>query len=70
MEVPGGEEGYIEETGALKYTGPHSAFMPPGSIVGGFTARNVTHHRKNPQTLLNWEDEKTDAGKVFPLSPH
>lgn len=70
VEVPGGEMGYVEETGALKYTGPHSAFMPPGSIVGGFTARNVTHRRKNPQTLLNWEDEKTECGKLGSLSSY
>ena len=36
VEVPGGQQVYIAPGGALKFTVPHSAAMPPGSIKSGF----------------------------------
>jgi len=36
--VPGGQQVYIDPTnGAVKYTIPHSAYTPPGSIYDGWT---------------------------------
>ncbi|PYI10708.1 hypothetical protein BO78DRAFT_270625, partial [Aspergillus sclerotiicarbonarius CBS 121057] len=37
VAVPGGQEIYILRSGALTFTPPHSAYMPPGSVSGGFT---------------------------------
>ena len=48
--------GYVAPDGEIKYTGPHSAFMPPGSFVGGFTVKNISVHPDGPQeTLMNWK---------------
>ncbi|KAF2819538.1 hypothetical protein CC86DRAFT_130994 [Ophiobolus disseminans] len=35
--VPGGQQVYVAPDGALSYTGAHSAYIPPGSIVDGFS---------------------------------
>ncbi|KAI1775030.1 hypothetical protein F4818DRAFT_417574 [Hypoxylon cercidicola] len=37
VSVPGGQQVYIAPDGALSYTQPHSAFMPNGSVVTGFS---------------------------------
>lgn len=34
--VPGGQQQYVEPTGRVGYTQAHSAYMPTGSIPGGF----------------------------------
>lgn len=38
VEVPGGQQWYIDPSGSLAFTQPHSAFIPSGSQVGGFAA--------------------------------
>jgi hypothetical protein len=66
VEVPGGEECYVAPDGEIKYTGPHSTAMPPGSIVGGFTAKNISVRADCPEemeTLMNWKDPDTKHGK-------
>jgi hypothetical protein len=35
--VPGGQQVYVAPDGALSYTGAHSAYIPTGSIVDGFS---------------------------------
>lgn len=35
--VPGGQQVYVAPDGALSYTGAHSGYIPPGSIVDGFS---------------------------------
>ncbi|OCL02744.1 carbohydrate-binding module family 52 protein [Glonium stellatum] len=37
-EVPGGQQWYVDPSGALAFTAPHSAFIPSGSQIGGFAA--------------------------------
>ncbi|XXG98222.1 hypothetical protein Hte_004544 [Hypoxylon texense] len=37
VSVPGGQQVYVAPDGALSYTTAHSAFMPNGSIVTGFS---------------------------------
>ncbi|RAK94621.1 hypothetical protein BO79DRAFT_185326 [Aspergillus costaricaensis CBS 115574] len=37
VSVPGGQQIYILSTGALSFTAPHSAYMPPGSSTGPFS---------------------------------
>ncbi len=39
VEVPGGQQMYVEETGALGFTQAHSAAIPEGAVLGGFTTR-------------------------------
>lgn len=34
--VPGGQSIYVDPKGALSFTAPHSAYMPPGSSTGPF----------------------------------
>ena len=36
VEVPGGQQIYVDPTGAVSFTQAHSAAMPQGSIVGEF----------------------------------
>ncbi|PYH99915.1 hypothetical protein BO71DRAFT_393886 [Aspergillus ellipticus CBS 707.79] len=36
VEVPGGQEVYVNPSGALSFTVPHSAYIPAGSSVGPF----------------------------------
>jgi hypothetical protein len=69
VEVPGGEECYVALDGEIKYTGPHSAAMPPGSIVGGFTTRNITVFtgRLREETLMNWKDPNTRHGECHSI---
>ncbi|KAF2711529.1 hypothetical protein K504DRAFT_375196 [Pleomassaria siparia CBS 279.74] len=35
--VPGGQQVYVAPDGTLSYTSPHSAFIPAGSIVDGWS---------------------------------
>ncbi|KAI4863313.1 hypothetical protein F4820DRAFT_427303 [Hypoxylon rubiginosum] len=37
VSVPGGQQVYVAPDGSLSYTTAHSAFMPNGSIVTGFS---------------------------------
>ncbi|PWY80886.1 hypothetical protein BO94DRAFT_576778 [Aspergillus sclerotioniger CBS 115572] len=37
VAVPGGQQIYILRSGALTFTPPHSAYIPPGSVTGPFT---------------------------------
>ncbi|PYI03829.1 hypothetical protein BO78DRAFT_421273 [Aspergillus sclerotiicarbonarius CBS 121057] len=37
VEVPGGQEVYVNPSGALSFTVPHSAYIPTGSSTGPFT---------------------------------
>ncbi|KAJ5211479.1 uncharacterized protein N7498_003125 [Penicillium cinerascens] len=36
VEVPGGQQIYVDPSGALSFTQAHSASIPPGSAIGGF----------------------------------
>ncbi|PWY86921.1 hypothetical protein BO70DRAFT_360648 [Aspergillus heteromorphus CBS 117.55] len=36
VEVPGGQEVYVNPSGALSFTVPHSAYIPAGSSLGPF----------------------------------
>jgi len=35
VEVPGGQQIYVDPSGALSFTQAHSASIPPGSAIGG-----------------------------------
>ncbi|KAK2747147.1 hypothetical protein FQN57_002404 [Myotisia sp. PD_48] len=42
--VPGGQQIYVEPSGALGFTQAHSAYIPPGSYVGGMTFKYLDNH--------------------------
>ena len=39
--VPGGQQVYVHPSGEVKYTQAHSAYMPIGSILGGWYNKTV-----------------------------
>ncbi|KAL1953326.1 hypothetical protein VTO42DRAFT_3006 [Malbranchea cinnamomea] len=43
--VPGGQQIYVDPNGALSFTQAHSVYIPPGSLIGGFT---YTPHDTEP----------------------
>lgn len=45
-EVPGGQEVYVDSTGALRYTVPHSAYTGVGSVSTGFSIADEGLHLK------------------------
>ncbi|KAJ5115329.1 hypothetical protein NUU61_001088 [Penicillium alfredii] len=51
VAVPGGQQVYVDPTGALRYTQAHSAAIPPGSARGPFTYQthpgNTANHFYN-----------------------
>jgi hypothetical protein len=46
VEVPGGQQVYVDPSGALSFTQAHSAYIPPGSAIGGlmYEAGNPWSH--------------------------
>jgi len=57
---------YVAPDGEIKYTGPHSAYMPPGSLASEFTTMNILLYSDCSQETLvaiNWEDPHTNQGK-------
>lgn len=61
---------YVAPDGEIKYTGPHSAYMPPGSFEGGFVTQNILLYSDCSQEtlkLINWEDPGTNQGKSHRL---
>ncbi|KAI1433243.1 hypothetical protein GGR50DRAFT_513675 [Xylaria sp. CBS 124048] len=51
VNVPGGQQVYIAPDGRMSFTQAHSAYIPPGSAIYGFT-RDTT---SSGQTILNNE---------------
>ena len=41
VEVPGGQRIYISPDGQVKYSVPHSNYVPNGSFVGGWYTKTV-----------------------------
>lgn len=52
--VPGGQQIYIEPTGALGFTQAHSASLPSGSYLTGWTKTNTPGGGSANKTLINW----------------
>lgn len=51
MSVPGGQQVYVDPKGAVRFTSPHSAYMPPGSVTGPF---EYTAPVPNGNNLGSW----------------
>lgn len=56
VEVPGGQQTYVASSGAVSYTQAHSAYTPPGAIIGGFFAFYDVDKTGVNRTLISWED--------------
>ncbi|RJE26329.1 IgE-binding protein [Aspergillus sclerotialis] len=61
VEVPGGQQVYIAPGGALKFTAPHSASMPPGSIKSGFE-----YEPGNPFGHWTWKGQSGSGWMACP----
>lgn len=64
-EVPGGQQIYISRAGALKFTRPHSANIPAGSIKSGFE-----YKPGNPFGHWNWTGKDGSGFMACPVPGH
>ncbi|KAI0421485.1 hypothetical protein F5X98DRAFT_328472 [Xylaria grammica] len=73
VQVPGGQQIYIQEDGQVKYTRPHSAYMPSGSITGGWyhKAAGVSECLATASLdVVNFSDGNGNGGlKLCPVRP-
>jgi len=44
VEVPGGQQVYVNTDGSLGYTQAHSAFIPPGALTVAFVNEQAGFH--------------------------
>ncbi|KAJ6164992.1 hypothetical protein N7470_003664 [Penicillium chermesinum] len=51
VEVPGGQQTYVEASGALAFTQAHSAYIPAGASVGG-----LRYEPGKPWSHLTYKD--------------
>ncbi|KAI3321306.1 hypothetical protein HD806DRAFT_546692 [Xylariaceae sp. AK1471] len=64
VEVPGGQQIYVQTDGQVKFTIPHSAYMPPGSITDGWhhTTSSSNLHVPTTQDVVYFDDGKGHHG--------
>ncbi|OBT86483.1 hypothetical protein VE02_04930 [Pseudogymnoascus sp. 03VT05] len=64
--VPGGQQTFVETSGAIGYTMAHSASIPAGAYIGGFTSYTTLDGNGVNQTIVSWEtpEHPTFAGLV------
>ncbi|KFZ14986.1 hypothetical protein V502_05829 [Pseudogymnoascus sp. VKM F-4520 (FW-2644)] len=64
--VPGGQQTYVETSGAVGFTQAHSASVPLGAYIGGFTTYTTLDGNGVNQTIVSWEtpEHPTFAGLV------
>lgn len=66
VEVPGGQAVYIAPNGQVKYTQAHSAYMPPGSIVGGWLNQTVVSDCAPTIDVLDfWPTDGSSQGGIL-----
>ncbi|OBT63419.1 hypothetical protein VE03_07170 [Pseudogymnoascus sp. 23342-1-I1] len=53
--VPGGQMTYVETSGAVGFTQAHSASVPAGAYIGGFTTYTTLDGNGANQTIVSWE---------------
>ncbi|KAI1145219.1 hypothetical protein F4825DRAFT_474644 [Nemania diffusa] len=64
VAVAGGQQIYIQADGQVKYSIPHSAYIPPGSIRSGWYHKTVTSPARVPMQydLLDFDDGRGHSG--------
>ncbi|KFY30002.1 hypothetical protein V494_08327, partial [Pseudogymnoascus sp. VKM F-4513 (FW-928)] len=53
--VPGGQQTFVKTSGAVGYTQAHSASIPEGAYLGGFTSYTTLDGNGVNQTIISWE---------------
>ncbi|KAL4898692.1 hypothetical protein BDV59DRAFT_197571 [Aspergillus ambiguus] len=62
VEVPGGQQIYVDAHGALSFTVPHSGYIPPGSSMGPFE-----HTPGNPIGHWTYKGQGTNGFMACPV---
>lgn len=62
MEVPGGQRIYVDPSGRVAYTQAHSAYMPQGSLVGGWYNRTVVLSCGTPVGVIDFAARNRTVG--------
>ncbi|KAI0112598.1 hypothetical protein GGR51DRAFT_557180 [Nemania sp. FL0031] len=65
--VPGGQEIYVQPDGQVKYTMAHSAYKPPGAIVGHWHHKAVPSPAKagSIDVVIDFDDGNGHSGLVL-----
>ncbi|PSS18556.1 hypothetical protein M430DRAFT_42224 [Amorphotheca resinae ATCC 22711] len=59
VEVPGGQQVYVLDSGEIVYTPPHSESPPNDLAAGQFTNTTVVSDCAAPFTIFNWRSAST-----------
>jgi hypothetical protein len=62
VEVPGGQQIYVNVNGALGFTQAHSAAVPTGAYIGGFFNLTYMSDCSTPRTVINWKSPDGSSG--------
>lgn len=66
VEVPGGQNIYIAPNGQVKYTQAHSAYMPRGSLIGGWFNKTVMADCAPTTDVLDfWAADGSNRGGIL-----
>ncbi|PMD65733.1 uncharacterized protein K444DRAFT_659880 [Hyaloscypha bicolor E] len=71
VEVPGGQQIYVNVNGALGFTQAHSAVVPTGAYIGGFFNLTYMSDCSTPRTVINWKspDGSSEGILACPTKP-
>lgn len=64
VEVPGGQQVYVQANGALGFTQAHSASVPPGATIGGFVNVTVASDCHAPWEVITWKSPDGSTGGI------
>jgi hypothetical protein len=67
VEVPGGQQIYVDVSGALGFTQAHSAEVPTGAFIGGFFNLTIMSDCATPRTVISWRAPDGSTG-TSPIS--
>ncbi|KAE8445070.1 hypothetical protein EG329_013785 [Mollisiaceae sp. DMI_Dod_QoI] len=65
VEVPGGQQIYVQTNGALGFTQAHSASIPPGAYIGGFVNITVVSDCQAPWDVITWNSPDGSTGGIL-----
>ncbi|KAE9380985.1 hypothetical protein N431DRAFT_137255 [Stipitochalara longipes BDJ] len=73
VEVPSGQEIYVNANGALGFTQAHSETIPIGAYLGDFFNLTIMSECTAPRTVINWKSADGSTGVLacptVPASP-
>ncbi|KAI0808483.1 hypothetical protein GGR55DRAFT_193508 [Xylaria sp. FL0064] len=64
VEVPGGQRIYVQADGQVKYSAPHSNYIPPDAIIGGWYHKSIVSDCLGPaaRDVVDFSDGKGHGG--------